>query len=560
MNNTQSLFGGANKFGGTTSSSNLFGSNTATGLGGFTTVSNVTGTTIKFQPLLASDVMIKNGSNQNISTRHQCITCMKEYENKSLEELRYEDYQANRKGTQASTMFSSAPSNQQTSSLFATNPSTVSFNTGQTSNSLFNTSKPAFGAGGATSTTATTSIFNSTFNKSFNTNAFGTTPQQTTQTSSLFGSNAAAATGAFGQPQPQQQQQQQQQPTNNLFNLTSQNTATANQVKPSFFATPTTQQTNSLFGNTAAVATNQNALGKSVFGNSAFGMPATSGTSFNFGGTTATQPATATSTSLFSNNQAGTSLFGNTAVVANAQQPKSMFNFPIQTTGLGGTQVGGGLSATGQQTSSLFNTTGLGGTTNSLFGNTTGLGCTAGSLYGNTNTNLNLFGSTTPANQTGMLSLQQISSPVSNMQTNDLLMNRLQSLPYGSSSLFQNKVSSPNSTSSLKFTTDPKVLNKYKVTFSNNNSNSSSNQVERVATSSIKNTSLLFDGLDDDNPDDKKTAFNIFVPRKNIKKLTIKPKENLSSSALIGEDTSLQFINDNSSSNNITLDNKRYHH
>lgn len=515
MNNTQSLFGG-NKFG-TTSSTNLF-ANTATGLGGFSTVSNVVGTTIKFNPLLSSDVMIKNGSNQSISTRHQCITCMKEYENKSLEELRYEDYQANRKGT-ASTMFGSPPASQQTSSLFAPSPSTVSFNTPNTGSSLFNTSKPAFGA---TTTTATTSIFNSTFNKSFNTNAFGSTAQQpTTQTSSLFGSNTAN-TGGFGQ----------QQPSSNLFNLTSQNNPT--QAKSSFFSTPTTQ-TNSLFGNTPAATTL--GVNKPVFGSSAFGMPASSGTSFSFG--TSTQPAT-TSTSLFGNTQ-GTSLF-NTST-ANTQ-PKSMFNFPSQTTGLGTQNT---LNAnTG--TSSLFGTsTGLGtgtlGGGASLFGNmgTTG----TGSLFGNTSSTTNLLGSNT-TNATGMLSLQQISSP-SNTQNNDLLMNRLQSLPYGSSSLFQAKISaSPNSTTSLKFTTDPKVLNKYKVTFSNS-LNGSANQVQRMANSSIKNTSLLFDGLDDDHPDDKKTALNIFVPRKNIKKLTIKPKENLSASASpLNDETSLQI---NSSAN-----------
>ena len=46
----------------------------------------------------ASDTMMKSGQQQTISTRHQCITCMKVYEDKSIEELRLEDYNANRKG------------------------------------------------------------------------------------------------------------------------------------------------------------------------------------------------------------------------------------------------------------------------------------------------------------------------------------------------------------------------------------------------------------------------------------------------------------------------------
>jgi len=508
MNNSQSLFGG-NKFGGT--SSNLFGSGATNSL---TSFSNVTGTTVKFTPLLSTDIMIKNGNNQTINTRHQCITCMKEYENKSLEELRYEDYQANRKGTTTSTMFGTTAA-QPSTSLFGSNPSTVSFNTA--GSSLFNTAaKPAFGA--PATTTATTSIFNTTFNnKPFNSNAFGsTTAQPQTQPTSLFGSttsNTANTTG-FGQP------------TNNLFNMNSQTTA-ANAAKPSFFNTTTTGS--SLFGNTT---TNNSVLGaaKPIFGSNttgAFGVPASSSfNSFN----TSTQPAT-TSTSLFPNNTGTTpSLFGNT--VANTQQ-KSMFNFPTQTPGLGSQNT---LNTTGQQTTSLFgNTTGLTGTNNLVTGGTTSLfgnmgTGTTGSLFGNTTTGTNLLLGSAASNQGGMLSLQQISSP-NNQHNNDLLMNRLHSLPYGSSSLFQNKVgSSPNS--SLKFTTDPKVLNKYKVSFSSN-SNSSSNQVQRVPTTSIKNSSLLFDGLDDDNPDDKKTAFNIFVPRKNIKKLTIKPKENLNTSSAL---------------------------
>lgn len=58
------------------------------------------GTVIKFQSLVGTDTIPKGGLTTTIKTKHQCITCMKEYEGKSLEELRWEDYQANRKGSQ----------------------------------------------------------------------------------------------------------------------------------------------------------------------------------------------------------------------------------------------------------------------------------------------------------------------------------------------------------------------------------------------------------------------------------------------------------------------------
>lgn len=44
-----------------------------------------------------TDTVVKNGVNQSINTRHQSITVMKEYDSKIFEELRFEDYSANRK-------------------------------------------------------------------------------------------------------------------------------------------------------------------------------------------------------------------------------------------------------------------------------------------------------------------------------------------------------------------------------------------------------------------------------------------------------------------------------
>ena len=63
------------------------------------------GTSIaKYQPTISTDTIMSNGRSNTVNTKHQCITAMNEYEGKSLEELRMEDYLANRKWPQAATL------------------------------------------------------------------------------------------------------------------------------------------------------------------------------------------------------------------------------------------------------------------------------------------------------------------------------------------------------------------------------------------------------------------------------------------------------------------------
>ena len=51
----------------------------------------------KFQPTISTVTMMISGCWQKVNTRNQFITCMKEYQHKSMEELHYEDFIATRK-------------------------------------------------------------------------------------------------------------------------------------------------------------------------------------------------------------------------------------------------------------------------------------------------------------------------------------------------------------------------------------------------------------------------------------------------------------------------------
>jgi len=91
---SQSLFGGtqsgtftATPAQATGTGGGLFG--TGTQAGGFLSTAAgaaaSSGTTVKFVPLAGTDVVMKGGSQQSVTTKLQCITGMKEYEAKSLE-------------------------------------------------------------------------------------------------------------------------------------------------------------------------------------------------------------------------------------------------------------------------------------------------------------------------------------------------------------------------------------------------------------------------------------------------------------------------------------------
>ncbi|EPY83493.1 nuclear pore complex protein Nup98-Nup96 [Camelus ferus] len=280
-------------FGTTNTTSNPFGSTSGSLFGPSSFTAAPTGTTIKFNPPTGTDTMVKAGVSTNISTKHQCITAMKEYESKSLEELRLEDYQANRKGPQnqvgaGTTGFGTNPGglfgqqNQQTTSLFskpfgqATTTQTTGFSFGNTS-TLGQPSTNTMGLFGVTQASQPGGLFGTATNTSTGT-AFGTGTGLFGQTNTGFG---AVGSTLFG---------------NNK--LTSFGTSTTS--APSFGTT-----SGGLFG-----------FGTNTSGNSIFGSkpgPGTLGTGLGAGFGTALGAGQA---SLFGNNQPkiggplGTGAFG----------------------------------------------------------------------------------------------------------------------------------------------------------------------------------------------------------------------------------------------------------
>lgn len=325
-------------FGTNATSGGIFGA-TATPAFGQSQQAGANGSAIaKYGALSGSDTVIKGGVSSTVSTKQHCITAMKEYEAKSLEEIRIEDYTANRKGPQAGgipggsggmfgaaapsggVLFGAAPASQPSTGLFgqqqpaantlggfgaqpAANPMGAF---GQTQTSAFGQAQPAQSSGlfGKSFATPATSTAFGGFGTAAPANAnlfgakpfgqqsgglFGATPQ--VQGGSTFGQQPATGFSAFGQ-------------------------TSANQPAPLFGSSATTNtgfgmgQTaapNTGFGGFGATNTNANAVG----GGGLFGQqkPAT-----GFGAAPAFGAPTSTSTGFGSFGQPNTSgsMFNNT--------------------------------------------------------------------------------------------------------------------------------------------------------------------------------------------------------------------------------------------------------
>lgn len=525
-----SLFGQANTS--QTTTGGFFGQNAQSGglfgtpkpaFGATPAIGGVNGTAVaKYQQTPSTDTLVKNGQTTQVSTKQHCITFMKEYENKSVEELRLEDYVANRKTPQAgvaggffgattsATPFG-APATQ-TPSLFGqpqtSQPTTGLF--GSTTNTFGQTTAPAFGA-----------TQNTGFGKPFGSPTTSTFGFGQTNTSTLGGLGAnkpafgTATTGLFGQTAPATNTfgqtstfggfgtQNQAQPAGGLFSGGTASTAPG----ATAFGGLGTQTTNTGFGFGANTATNTS--GGGLFGAKPANTFGTLGSTFGQN-PTSTAPAfgafgTSTST--------GGSLFGNTFNKPAAPP------FGLNTTTSTGTFGGGGLNF-GTGTGSLFGNTankpgGLG--TGSLFGNTSTLGAGTGT-FGSLGTGA--FGAGLGTN-TGLGTASQ-ASPSSALIHQQILA--MVTSPYGDNPIFKDikplagatadslKPTNPTAQKAIlegsnqQFKVSPKVT-------------SNGVRIKPIGVATLTKKSL-FEGLEEYDS----TLEESFSLKPNAKRLIIKPK------------------------------------
>ncbi|XP_034945165.1 nuclear pore complex protein Nup98-Nup96 [Chelonus insularis] len=544
-NNTTSAFGQSNKttgfggFGGTSTSlfgqpqqtvqqTTPFGQTNTTGntslfgtpsgfRSGTNTGSGIVGTTVKFVPVTGADTMVKNGVPQNISTKHHCIMVMKEYENKSLEELRLEDYTNGLKGP-------SQPG--QTASLFGTPAQASPFgNTGtitSTVSSGFGAMTSGFGVNNQSNTTG------GLFGKSVTgfgapattTNTFAFNP---TTSTSLFGANtqakpfgAAAPTTLFStsntnQPASGFGTMNNTQNTSFGFGTTqqNQNIGLFNQKPSAFNISSATPNTGNAFGQPAAANTNTNLFGT---------KPAGFGTGSTFG--TTSTPAFGTNTGFGTTQNTNTSNLFNTSFKPAGQTSSFPFgSTPATSTGLGtntGLGLGGTNSLFGQpKPGSIFGNTGSG-----FNFNNSGTFGTSGTFGNTTNTAPNL-GMNLLSGGVGTNPVQQNPSSVPVHQQ----ILALVSTPFGDSPLLKNLLPASGKSEELLKPTNSsiKTLNgsQYKISTTN-----SPKVKARVVTPVQLSKKSLFEGLEEEDP----TLLEAFQPRPNAKRLVLRPKRQSSPS------------------------------
>lgn len=573
---------GNTSFGNTTFGAGFGGTPT---LGAFGSPSQTTtqptcpvGTTTRFVPLTGTDSVAKPGSNTGptqITTRHQNISAMKEYESKSVDELRLEDYAANRKvGSLQNNLnmntFNTiqSPSSQQNTSIFGTNnQSNLLSSPFQNQNTSIFGQKTGFDTG-----SSSTNLFGQTLNK-----------PQTTTSNSIFSINSFNQTPKLGQPQTNQISSPfGTTPFNSMQPSTSQQGNTSifsTNTQPSLMSSPfqSQPQNTSIFGQKTGFETNtstsnlfgpkpQTTTPSSIFNINSFSTakPAQPQTgqlqnTFNTGvsstpfGATTSQPA---NNSIFGMNSQS-NLFS-----AQPQNPASSI-FGMQKTGF----------ETNTSTNNIFNTSlnkPQTTTSNSIFSiNSFNQAPKLGQPQ--TNQLSSPFGAT-PFNTMQPSTAQQGNTSIFSTNTQPSLMSSpFQSQPQNTSifgqktgfeantsttSLFDTKLQTTTANSifnvnsfsaskpaqpqtdlllnrlttlpygetslflsdtsgSNSFTTDPKTINYYKMS-----ARKTVKLNKPASTQAPRVSSVLFD--DEASNDDMRCAIEVFQPKKNIKKLELK--------------------------------------
>ncbi|XP_038055472.1 nuclear pore complex protein Nup98-Nup96-like isoform X2 [Patiria miniata] len=460
------------------------------------------GTTVKFNPVTSTDTMVKGGQSTSVNTRHQVITAMKEYENKSFEELRMEDYTANRKGPSSTGLLGQGMTqvDNKAGGLFGqpTASSGAGFTFGQNKSTFGTGTQSAFGTSSA--------------------GLFGA--QQTQQTGGLFGQKTGfGTTGSTG------------------LGFGDKSTSAFGQTATkSLFGQPASTQSMSLFGSTPASGTTGFGTGSTFGGTTGFGQTQSSslfGKPLGFGTTTTSTGLTlgsGTSTGLFGQqNKTGLSLgtggttgFG-TGFGTGATQSTSLFGNKGTTAGFGGlgTGLGGGLG-TG------FGTTNTG---SSLFGGATSKPSTLGGLGG--------FGATTGlggglgtgaglgiGSNTAGIGGPTVGLAVQDAQAQQQLLAIFNS-PYGDNPLFRNRLTDSDKREDILKPTSKAAQKALTTPLQHKVSARPAAKLRPKPLQGVSHKSKLFEGLDDEDPT---LNSEMFVPRRSVKKLVIKKKEDKSES------------------------------
>lgn len=372
-----SLFNQPNQsmFGATTTVTPAFGQTTAN--------NQMLGTSlVKYQPLIGTDTLVKNNQTTSVATNQHCISAMKEYEAKSLEELRMEDYMTNRKGPQgggtsgglfgtpgpATTGLFGQPAVQQQQTAFGQPENKSVFGQPAQNTALGGFGQPnnTFGANtvqnaglfkpfGTPATSAPAFAFNNPVTKNAPGSLFKPFGQQASNTN-MFGTNNPTAAPTFGQSTSQpgfgQSNYGQTAPANqSIFGQTQDN-------KPNFGLAPTSAPSFIGFG------ANTN-TGGSLFQP----KPSTGFGVTGFGTATSTAPANAFG-SFGNTNTFGAKPTVTTFGTAFGQQPAA-----AGTTTLGGALgMTGGMFGNQQQKSGGFFGSNAGVTSGSLFNSGVGYG------------------------------------------------------------------------------------------------------------------------------------------------------------------------------------------